>query len=113
MNKKDLKQIAQQIKEKRKSYGYTQEQMSEKLEMSYSYYTKSENGYQTPSLNTLVKIASALHISLDKLIYGKTPENPQFSPDAQELLQFIDQYDRNELIRCKNLLAKIISCLNN
>ena len=109
MNKKDLKQIAQQIKEKRKSYGYTQEQ----LEMSYSYYTKIENGYQTPSLNTLVKIASALHISLDKLIYGKTPENPQFSPDAQELLQFIDQYDRNELIRCKNLLAKIISCLNN
>ena len=107
MNKKDLKQIAQQIKEKRKSYGYTQEQMSEKLEMSYSYYTKIENGYQTPSLNTLVKIASALHISLDKLIYGKTPENPQ------ELLQFIDQYDRNELIRCKNLLAKIISCLNN
>lgn len=113
MNKKDLKQIAQQIKEKRKSYGYTQEQMSEQLEMSYSYYTKIENGYQTPSLNTLIKIASALHISLDKLIYGKGPENPQFSPDAQELLQFIDQYDRNELIRCRNLLGKIISCMND
>ena len=47
MNKKDLKQIAQQIKEKRKSYGYNQEQMSEKLEMSYSYYTKIENGSDT------------------------------------------------------------------
>lgn len=113
MNKKELKQIALQIKEKRKSYGYTQEQMSEKLEMSYSYYTKIENGYQTPSLNTLIKIASALHISLDKLIYGNAPDNPQFSPDTQELLDFIGQYDRNELIRCKNLLNKIISYMND
>lgn len=113
MNKKDLKQIAQQIKEKRKSYGYTQEQMSEQLEMSYSYYTKIENGYQTPSLNTLIKITSALHISMDKLIFGKASENPKFSPDKQELLQSIDQFDRGELIRCRNLLSKIISCMND
>ena len=55
MNKKDLKRIAQQIKEKRRVYGYTQEQMAEQLNLSYSYYTKIENGYQTPSLNQLVQ----------------------------------------------------------
>lgn len=113
MNKKDLKRIAQQIKEKRRVYGYTQEQMAEQLNLSYSYYTKIENGYQTPSLNTLVKITSALHISLDKLIYENSTQNSPCAPDITELLESLESYDRNELIRCRDLINMIINCLND
>lgn len=111
MDKKDLKRIAQQIKEKRKTYGYTQEQIAEQLDLSYSYYTKIENGYQTPSLNTLVKIASALHLSLDKLIFENNAKSSQYSPEVADLLKHLNHYDRKELIRCRNLIDLIINCL--
>lgn len=112
MNQKDLDQMAMRIKEKRKAYGYTQEEMAEQLNISYSYYTKIENGFQAPSLDILIRIASTLQISLDKLIFGNNRRIQPFSPDTQELLQFISQYDREELIRCRNLLNKLISFLN-
>lgn len=112
MNRDDLYQMALHIKEKRKAYGYTQEQMAEQLNLSYSYYTKIENGYQTPSLDTLIKIASTLQLSLDKMIFDNNGTSCSFSPDTQELLLFIGQYDRDELIRCRNLLNTIISYLN-
>ena len=44
MNKEALERMALLIKEKRRVYGYTQEQIAEQLDISYSYYTKIENG---------------------------------------------------------------------
>lgn len=111
MDQKDLHQMALCIKEKRKSYGYTQAEMAEQLGLSYSYYTKIENGLQTPSLDTLVRIAAALHLSMDRLIFGKGRASYPFSPDTQDFLQFVAQCNREELIRCRNLLNKIISFL--
>ena len=72
MERTDLDQMAMQIKEKRKAYGYTQEEMAEQLNISYSFYTKIENGFQAPSLDTLIRIATTLQISLDKLIFGNS-----------------------------------------
>lgn len=112
MDQKDLDQMAVQIKEKRKAYGYTQEEMAEQLNISYSFYTKLENGFQAPSLDTLIKIASTLQLSMDKLIFGNDRKIQPFSPDTHELFQFISQYNREELIRCRNLLNKLISYLN-
>lgn len=112
MDKRDLDRMASYIKEKRKAYGYTQEQMAEQLEMSYSYYTKIENGFQMPSFGKLIKIVSLLHLSLDKLIFGKDMTEQPFSPDTQELLQFIKQYDKKDIVLCRDLLNKIISYLD-
>ena len=112
MNKNELKQMALHIKEKRKTYGYTQEEMAEQIGLSYSYYAKIENGFQTPSLDTLIKIASTLQISLDRLVFDNSRKIYPFSPDTQELFQFILQSDRDELIRCRNLLNKVISFLD-
>lgn len=112
MERTDLDQMAMQIKEKRKAYGYTQEEMAEQLNISYSFYTKIENGFQAPSLDTLIRIATTLQISLDKLIFGNSRKIQPFSPDVQELFQFISQYNRAELIHCRNLLNKLIGFLN-
>ncbi len=111
MNKNELKQMALHIKEKRKTYGYTQEEMAEQVGLSYSYYTKIENGCQTPSLDTLIKIASTLQISMDKLVFDNPRAIHPFSPDTHELVQSITESNREELIRCRNLLNKVISFL--
>lgn len=112
MDKKDRDQMAILIKEKRRACGYTQEQMAKRSGISYSYYTKIENGFQTPSLDTLLKIASFLHLSLDKMFFSSDSQDRQLSPDTQELLQSIERYERRDLIRTRELLDKIISYLD-
>ena len=44
MDKKDRERMASFIKEKRNAWGYTQEYVAERSGISYSYYTKIENG---------------------------------------------------------------------
>ena len=47
----------------------SQEQLSKNAEITYTTLTKIESGRNTnPTLKTIVKIADALEISLDKLI---------------------------------------------
>lgn len=111
MDIKDRKRMASFIKEKRNACGYTQEYVAERSGISYSYYTKIENGFQTPSLDTLLRIASLLHLSLDKMFFGDNVEENPFSPDTQELLQFISQCDAQDITHCRELLDKIISYL--
>lgn len=111
MDIKDRKRMASFIKEKRNACGYTQEYVAERSGISYSYYTKIENGFQTPSLDTLLRIASLLHLSLDKMFFGDNVEENPFSPDTQELLQFINQCDAQDITRCRELLDKIVSYL--
>lgn len=111
MDKKDRERMASFIKEKRNAYGYTQEYVSERSGISYSYYTKIENGFQTPSLDTLLRIASLLNLSLDKMFFGGNVAEDTFSPDTQELLRFIDQCDAQGIAICRELLDKILSYL--
>lgn len=111
MDIKDRKRMASFIKEKRNACGYTQEYVAERSGISYSYYTKIENGFQTPSLDTLLRIASLLHLSLDKMFFGDNVEENPFSPDTQELLQFISQCDAQDITHCRELLDKIVSYL--
>ncbi len=111
VNKEALERMALLIKEKRRVYGYTQEQIAEQLDISYSYYTKIENGIQAPSLEKLVRIASLLNLSLDKMIFGSSSEGRSFSPDAQELLHSINQFSREDIAQLLDLLGKISSYL--
>ena len=49
MDEKYLKQMALTMKEKRNAYGYSQEQVAEMLDITYSYYTnKRREGAWTP-----------------------------------------------------------------
>lgn len=52
----------------RRQTGLTQEQIAEKIGMSYSYYSRLESGHSAPSLDALMKITSTLDIPLDFLL---------------------------------------------
>lgn len=110
MTTEELKYAAIKIKKKRTSMGLSQEEMAEKLDISYSYYSKIENAVQTPSLDVMIKIATTMHLSLDKLIFQKE-ESEDDSPEAQELLHAFKTYDRSHLITCRDLLDRLIEYL--
>ncbi|AFA47277.1 helix-turn-helix domain-containing protein [Acetobacterium woodii] len=60
--------IGEKIKEARKSEGLTQEQMAEKLMISYQKITKWESDQEIPDVDNLKAISSLLNVSIDYLL---------------------------------------------
>ena len=64
--------IAKNIKFYRKQLHLTQGQLAEKLGAKASLISNYENGYSTPDIYTLCKLAEIFKISLDELVeYNK------------------------------------------
>ena len=60
--------IAENIKFYRKELGLTQGQLAEKLNGKKSLISNYENGYSTPDIFTLCKLAEIFDITLDELV---------------------------------------------
>ena len=60
--------IAENIKLYRKQLGLTQGQLAEKLNGKKSLISNYENGYSTPDIYTLCKLAGIFDVSLDDLV---------------------------------------------
>ena len=60
------------LKELRKQKGWTQERLARESNISYHTLIKLEqNGIKNPKIETVVKLADALEVSLDKLVGRK------------------------------------------
>ena len=69
MESKDNKQIGDQIKILRTKQGLTQDALARKCDIPYTTLTKIEaNVITKPSIQTVVKIAAGLDISIDQLL---------------------------------------------
>lgn len=59
--------LGNNIRAIRKSYGWTQEKLAEKSEISVPFMTQIELGRKTASLEVIEKIAQALNVSYERL----------------------------------------------
>lgn len=76
----------------RKSRGYSQEQLANKLNVSRQSVSKWESGQSTPDLDRLLEIAQIFNITLDTLIHGeqvsvKTEKTTLSKEDIQDIIQ--------------------------
>ena len=60
--------IGQRIASARRSAGLSQEELGEKITLSRTHVGYIENGQRIPSIDTLIDIANALHVSADDLL---------------------------------------------
>ena len=67
--------IAENIKFYRKQLGLTQEQLAAHLHGKKSLISNYENGYSTPDIYTLCKLADIFDITLDELVEYKKGDN--------------------------------------
>ena len=63
--------IAENIKFYRKTLGLTQEKLASLLNGKKSLVSNYENGYSTPDIYTLIKLADVFQVSLDELVGRK------------------------------------------
>ena len=64
--------FSKRLKELRQSKHYTQENISEKLNMDSKSYGKYERGETLPPIDRLKDICEVLNVSADYLVFGKT-----------------------------------------
>ncbi|MFV0395752.1 MAG: helix-turn-helix domain-containing protein [Coprobacillaceae bacterium] len=63
------------FKDKRKELGMTQEELAEKLGITFQAVSKWETGISMPDINMLQSISQLFNISIDELITGKSDQN--------------------------------------
>lgn len=66
----DYKLIGNRIQTVRKTRGYTQEWLAEKLDVSVGYISQIERGITKMSLDLLAKISSIFNCDLSELVVG-------------------------------------------
>ena len=107
MKKQEQRDMANRIKLRRKSLHYTQEQSAEIVGISANSYTRIENAFQRPSLNTLIKIAQHLDLSLDYITFGDDENKPKDVTNAEYLNNILKHADKDKLLHASELLSKI------
>jgi len=60
--------LGRRIRELRTLKGWTQQELGNQADVNYKFIGEIERGQQNPSFNILVKVASALEVSLPELL---------------------------------------------
>lgn len=89
--------IGDKLKALRKSYGYTQEKLSESIECSTRYIGNIEQNKSKPSYEILVKICNLFHIGTDA-IFGEYLEKSSKSSKEVGLAGFEKLKPENQAI---------------
>jgi len=88
-------EIGQRIRKYRKAYSLSQEQLSDKVGISATHMSHIETGNTKLSLAVLVKIADALSVQTDALIYDAPEVNR--TAMAEEISDILSSCKPNEL----------------
>lgn len=94
----DFTGLGLRIKKRRKSLNMTQERLAETTNISISFLGHIERGSRKASIDTLVKIANALDISMDILLQESLTISAQVEGKAaeselvMELRSLLDNY---------------------
>ena len=89
------RQIGYRIKEVREQNHVSQAQLAEMTDLSVSYISHIETGRKKPSLESLVRIASALGITLDRILLGnQVADLKDYLPEIRNLMKDCSPYEK-------------------
>lgn len=103
----DYSAVGKRISLIRKQNGITQEQLAEKAELSNVYISHIENSRSIPSLETLMKLCSALDITPDEVLLGTKQDMENYlQSDIQKKLILCTPKERRMVSRFIDLLLE-------
>lgn len=96
--------IGEQILHKRKQFGYSREQLAEKLDLSWQYISNVECGHRGISLETLIKLCEIFQVSADYFLFGKKTTN-----DLSEVTELFCSVNPKWLPHLKDVIISFIT----
>ena len=104
MAKNVLQQIGTRIRTYRKLARLTQEQLAERADLSPHFLGFVERGQANPSLDSLVRIASALGVQLDELFRFPKEETQEVRERLQEIHRLLKHRTPQEVRMVKHII---------
>lgn len=77
--------FAEKLKSERKSKGWSQEELAEKLFVSRQSVSKWENGQNYPSIEIIIKISDLLSVTIDELLRSDEALTEKVIKDGKQL----------------------------
>jgi len=106
-----MEDFAKRLKELRAKEGISQEEMAKKIGVHVTHLSRYERGLSVPSLEVAEKIATALHVSIDLLVYGNQDSFAQESIKDRELLNMfssVQKFNDKQKDTVKDLISAFI-----
>ncbi len=100
MEKQQLIEIGNRLRQKRKELKLTREEFAELADLSVGFYGQLEVGTSQMSIDTLIKISKSMHISMEYIIFGE--EQPQ--SDASAIIELLNHCTSTELKLAEKVL---------
>ena len=96
----DYAAVGKRIRDARKEMGLSQETLGEMVGLSTSHVCHMEGGNTKPSLNSLVQIANALHVTMDRLLSDNmdVPYDP-YKDDFLSVLQDCSEQEKEYILQ--------------
>ena len=108
-DKPDYQKIGQRIRMLRMKSGLTQEQLAEASDLSVPYLSHIERGSKRASLETLVRVAGALDVTVDRLLSGIQPaDRDAFLPEIRELFGDCSTRERCILLEITATVKRVL-----
>ena len=104
MRKTTRELLGARIKDLRKLRGFSQDQLSERINIDPKHLSRIEVGRSYPSLGTLDKLAKAMNIEL-KDFFEFTPQPPDMRELKKKAVEMLREINNEEKMR---LLFKVI-----
>lgn len=92
--------------ELRKLRGLTQQAIANNIDLHVNQIKRYEAGTAQPTLETLVRLAKALHVTLDELVFSEDERGP--SDDFRKQFDALRGFDDREKMIVKELLDSLI-----
>ena len=103
----DYQLLGSRIAQLRKNRKITQEKLAEKAEISNNYLSNIENNHSIPSLETMIKICTALNVTPDELLLGVSKNDKQYlSAEILEHLNLCTTQEKSLVYGFINLLLQ-------
>ncbi len=101
--------VGNKIRSLRARQGLTQLQLSEMIDVSPPYISNIENGIKNASIETLVKIANALQVSIDELLDDNLDDKLIASARAFEVvLADCNEYEKRIMLEMVSALKTVL-----
>lgn len=97
--------IGARIRRQRERVGLTQEQLGEACNLSSSFVGHIERGSRKLSVESLYKLAAALDVSVDYLLFDRMMQEASLPPEISSLLQDSNPLKRQQFWRTVKVLA--------
>ena len=95
-------EVGRRIRSRRQALGLSRQEIADQIGKAEKYYADIERGYCGMSLETMVKIADCLGITLDYMIFGE--DRQDLPEDSRSILFFLGNCDEKKRKKAMELL---------